>query len=61
MEKLKLVVSEIQPTTEQALIRMQKDIRLLLALPASEARAIYDVIEQSRDLLSRLLDRMEHV
>lgn len=56
---LKLAKTELPPLTEQRLIRMMKDVVILCDQPAAEIRAAYDTIEQIRDALSRLLDRVD--
>jgi hypothetical protein len=56
---LKLVSTEITPTTEQRLNRLMLDVYRLQDLPAVELRAVYPKLETVRDRLSEILDRMD--
>lgn len=56
---LKLIKSELQPVTEQRLIRMRNDVVALRELPATELRAGYDTLEALRDTLSEMLDKVD--
>jgi hypothetical protein len=53
---LRLAKTELPVLTQQRVIRMQLDMRMLRTMSAPEIRAVYSELEWVRDELSRLLD-----
>lgn len=56
---LKLVKTEVMPLTEQRIIRMALDTRLLQLMTVAEIRAVYSELEAVRDAISKMLDRAD--
>jgi hypothetical protein len=54
-----LVKTDLHPDEQKRLIRMRHDVRWLMTWTAPEVRAVYDEIEAMRDLLSRILDKVD--
>lgn len=58
---IRLVHSEPAPATLRQLLRLFHDTEALRAkLTGAEVRFAYEVIERSRDNLSRILERADH-
>jgi hypothetical protein len=56
---LRLAKTELPVLTQQRVIRMQLDMRMLRTMKAAEIRAVYSELEWVRDELSRLLDHAD--
>jgi hypothetical protein len=56
MADLKLAKTEITPMLKQRIERMRDDAVVFQMLSVAEIRAVYSELEETRDILSRLLD-----
>jgi hypothetical protein len=56
---IELVSSQPSTETEQRIIRMMTDAKVLAELSAAQARSVYKELEETRDVLSLILDRAD--